>query len=79
MMLDQPRTGARHELGLVEDGGRFPTKIGHQPAFGMQREFAAFEQPECRGIGLEQSPETPTVEPRIEAIRGGTQSSWRPR
>ena len=35
MMLDQPRTGARHELGLVEDGGRFPTKIGYQPACGM--------------------------------------------
>ena len=41
IMLDQPRTGARHELGLVEDGGRFPTKIGYEPAFGMQREFAA--------------------------------------
>jgi hypothetical protein len=50
MMLDQPRTGAPHELGLVEDGGRFPTKIGYEPAFGMQREFAAFEQPECRGM-----------------------------
>ena len=41
IMLDQPRTGVRHELGLVEDGGRFPTKIGYEPAFGMQREFAA--------------------------------------
>src|SRR5271169_7072973 len=74
MMLDQPRTGARHELGLVEDGGRFPTKIGHEPAFGMQREFAAFEQPECRGMVLEQGPATPTVErpdrgnPRWHAI-----------
>ena len=74
MMLDQPRTGARHELGLVEDGGRFPTKIGHEPAFGMQREFAASEQPECRGMVLEQGPATPAIErpdrgnPRRHAI-----------
>jgi hypothetical protein len=40
----------------------------------MQREFAAFEQPECRGMVLEPSPATPAVErpdrgnPRWHAI-----------
>ena len=74
LMLDQPRPGGRHDLGMVKNGGRFPTKIGHQPAFRMGAEFAASEQPECRGMMLEQSPATPAIEcpdrnnPRRHAI-----------
>ena len=73
-MPDQPRSGARHEFGMVENGRRFPAKIGHEPAFGMRGEFAASEQPECRGMVLEQGPGTPAIErpdrgnPRRHAI-----------
>src|SRR5271165_976644 len=62
MMLDQPRPSARDELGMVENGGRLPAKIGHQPAFGMGGDLAASEQPKCRGMMLEQGPMTPAIE-----------------
>ena len=62
MMLDQPRAGARYQLGGIENGGRLPTQIGHQPAFGMRGEFAAPEQPEGRGMMLEQGTAAPAIE-----------------
>jgi hypothetical protein len=31
-VLDQPCSGARDKLGLVEHGGSFTTKISDQPA-----------------------------------------------
>jgi hypothetical protein len=73
-MLDQPRPGARHKLGEVENGRRLPAKIGHQSAFCVRDEFAASEQPKCRGVVLEQGPATPAIEcpdrgdPRHHAI-----------
>jgi hypothetical protein len=73
-MLDQPRPGARHKLGEVENGRRLPAKIGHQSAFCVRDEFAASEQPKCRGVVLEQGPATPAIEcpdrgdPRRHAI-----------
>src|SRR5207247_509448 len=45
-----------------------------EPAFGMRDEFGASEQPECRGMVLEQGPATPAIEcpqrgnPRRHAI-----------
>ncbi|MFZ3235391.1 MAG: hypothetical protein WA184_08490 [Stellaceae bacterium] len=41
LMLDQPRPGARHEFGVVENRRRFPAEIGDQPAFRVRGEFAA--------------------------------------
>jgi len=79
VMLDQPRSGRGHEVGLVEHGGRFASKINHKPAFRMRGGFAASGQPQRRRMVLEQSPPTPAIEDPIEAIRGGTQSSCRPR
>ena len=80
LMLDQPRPGARHEFGVVENGRRLPAKIGHQPAFCVRGELAAPQQPKRRGVVLEQGPAPPAIEnARIEAIRGATQSTCRPR
>lgn len=73
-MPDEPRSGARHEFRVIENGRRLPAKIGHQSAFRVQGEFAASEQPECRGMVLEQGSRTPAIErpdrgnPRRRAI-----------
>ena len=74
LMLDQPRPGARHEFGVVENGRRLPAKIGHQPAFCVRGELAAPQQPKRRGVVLEQGPAPPAIErpdrgdPRRHAI-----------
>ena len=62
IMINQPRAGARHQFDRVENGGRLPTQIGHQSAFGMRGEFAALEQPEGRGMMLEQGAAAPAIE-----------------
>lgn len=41
---------------------RLPAQIGHQLALGMRGEFAASEQPEGRGLMLEQGPAAPVIE-----------------
>jgi hypothetical protein len=74
IVLDEPRSGARHEFRVVENGRRLLAKIGHQSAFRVRGEFAASEQPECRGVVLEQGSRTPAIErpdrgnPRRRAI-----------
>src|SRR5512147_605608 len=61
MMLDEPETGTRHQLGLVEHGCRFPAKIGHQPALGMWADHRTSEQSERRLVMLEQGPSAPAI------------------
>ena len=62
IVLDQPYSGARHKLGLVEHGAGFPAQISDQPAFRMRGGFAASEQPERRRMMLEQGPPAPAIE-----------------
>jgi hypothetical protein len=74
IVLDQPCSGARNKVGLVEHGGCFPAKISDQPTFRMWGEFAASEQPQRRRMMLEQGPPAPPIEgpdggyPRRRAI-----------
>jgi hypothetical protein len=61
-MLDQPCSGARHKVGLVEHGRGFPAQISDEPAFRVRGEFAASEQPERRRVMLKQGPSAPAIE-----------------
>jgi hypothetical protein len=74
IVLDQPCSGARHKVGLVEHGGCFPAQISDEPAFRMRGEFAASEQPQRRRMMLKQGPPASPIEgpdggyPRRRAI-----------
>jgi hypothetical protein len=42
-MVDKPRTGQAHEIGTVEQRGRFPAEIGNEPPFGVGAEYGPAE------------------------------------
>ena len=62
VMLDQPRSDRRHEVGVIEHSRSFTAHIGDESALSMRGEFTASEQPECRRMVLEQGSPAPAIE-----------------
>jgi hypothetical protein len=66
VVLDQPRPGRGHEVGLIEHGCCLAARVSHEPTLRMRGEFAASEQPERCRVVLEQSPPA-----TVESPNGG--------
>ncbi len=62
VMLSQPQSNRRHEVGVVEHRHDFAAHIGDEPALGMRGEFAASEQPQRRRLMLKQGSPAPAIE-----------------
>ncbi len=44
VMLSQPQSNRRHQVGVVEHRHGFAAHVGDEPALGMRGKFAASEQ-----------------------------------